>query len=87
MEAEFHSDACRGFEAGVRQQTYADYLFLAVPLELVFEVGVRKAARCPMLGYNDVARLHLEVVVERPAPGVLRIGLPLCRPESPGSQR
>ena len=59
MEAELHSDACRGFKAGIRQQADADDLFLAVSLELVFEVGVRKSTRCPMLGCDDVARLRL----------------------------
>src|SRR5580704_9650509 len=81
MEAELHSDACRGFKARIRQQADADDLFLAVSLELVFEVGVRKSARCPMLSCDDVTRLRLEVVVESPTPSILRKGLSLCSAE------
>jgi hypothetical protein len=41
-----------------------------VLLELQIEIGVGKAARSPMLQGNDVARLGLEVVMERSAPAV-----------------
>src|SRR6201991_2205648 len=81
VEAELHPNARRGFKAGVCQKTHADDLFLAVTLQLVFEVGVRKAARCPMLCCDDIARPYLKIVVKRPTPSVLRKGLPLCRAE------
>ncbi len=44
VETKLHSDACCGFKTGVGQETYADDLFLAEPLEFVFEIGVRKSA-------------------------------------------
>jgi hypothetical protein len=33
------------------------------------EVGVREAARSPVLCRNDIARSHLEIVMQRTAPG------------------
>jgi hypothetical protein len=49
VEAELHSDARRGLNARIGEQTHTDDLFLAVALELVLEISVRNAARRPML--------------------------------------
>src|SRR5216684_4961219 len=66
--AKLHADASRRFYTSVSDQANDDDFLLAMALELVVEVGVREAARSPVLRCNDIARLHLEVVMERTAP-------------------
>src|SRR6266446_10961829 len=81
VKAELHADARRGLKAGVGEQAHADDLLLAVALELVLEVGVRKAARSPMLRDDDVALLHLKVVVKGAAPRAFCKSLTLASAE------
>ncbi len=66
--AKLHADAGSRFDASVSHQANDDDFLLAMALELVVEVGIREAARSPVLRCNDIARLHLEVVMERTAP-------------------
>src|SRR3981189_3264248 len=78
VEAEFHADARRCLNASVGEQARANDLLLAVALELVFEVSVRKAARPPMLRDDDVALLHLKVIVKGATPRAFRKSLTLA---------
>src|SRR6202030_4332460 len=81
VESELHADARRGLEAGVGEQAHANDFLLAVALELVFEVGVRKTARPPMLRDDDVALLHLKVIVKGATPRAFRKSLTLASAE------
>jgi hypothetical protein len=84
VEAEFHSDARRRLNACVGEQAHADDLFLAVALELVLEIGVRKAARRPVFSDDDVALLNLKVIVKGAAPCAFRKRLTLAGAELVG---
>src|SRR5258707_13596901 len=66
--AKLHADASRRFYTSVSYQANDDDFLLAMTLELMVEVGVREAARSPMLRRNDIARMHLEIVMQRTAP-------------------
>src|SRR5258706_1790959 len=77
VESKLHADARRGLEASVGEQALADDLFLAVALELVLEVGVRKTARRPVFRDDDVALLHLKIIVKGAAPCAFRTSLTL----------
>jgi hypothetical protein len=73
-----HADAGSRFYTSVSYQANDDDFLLAMALELVVEVGIREAARSPVLRCNDIARMHLEVVMERTAPGAFGKDLVLC---------
>jgi hypothetical protein len=47
--------------------------------QLLVEIGIGEAALRAMLLNDDVAGLHLDIVVERAAPAILRKGLALAR--------
>jgi hypothetical protein len=68
---EFHAEAAGRLDTGVGDQAYQDDAADAVLLELQIEIGVGKAARSPVLAGDDIARLGLEIVMERSASAAL----------------
>src|SRR5208337_4815459 len=78
---ELHAEAAGRLDAGVGDHTDQDDATNAVLLELQIEIGVGEAARSPMLVDNDIARLGLEVIVERTAPTIFGEHLPVSRGE------
>src|SRR3984893_14342592 len=76
--AKLHADAGRRFYASVSNQANHDDFLLAMALELMVEIGVREAARSPVFRRNDIARLHLEIVMQRTAPRAFGKDLVLC---------
>src|SRR6266481_9821508 len=60
--------ASRRFYASVGNQANHDDFLLAMALELMVEIGVREAAGSPVFRRNDIARMHLEIVMQRTAP-------------------
>ena len=65
---EFHAEAAGRFDTRVRNHADQDDVANAVLLELKIEIGIREAARSPMLPDNDIARLGLEVIMNRADP-------------------
>jgi hypothetical protein len=82
--AKLHSDSRCRLEASVREQANQDDLLFVVALQLLVKVSIREAAGRPMLRRDNVARLHLEVVVKPSAPRALGKGLPFCRAQLVG---
>ena len=68
MISKLHADAGSRFYASVSHIANDDDFLPAMALELVVEVGVREAARSPVFRRNDIARMHLEIVMQRTAP-------------------
>ncbi len=79
MVAELGAEAAGALDAGVGDHADHHDALDGELLQLVVEIGVGEAARVPVFLDQDVAWLHLEIVVERATPGSLGEALALGR--------